>query len=320
MLVATLLGLALAAGLLRSVGVGEVADAASAIGGLGFFLLCVWSLLVLVILGLSWFAVAPGARADQLWIFIWGRTTREAASDVLPFSHLGGLIVGGRTATAHGIGEALVFASMVADITTEMASQLLFTLMGVGVLALRLGAGEAGHQILWVAAGGLGLAVATTVAFMMAQSHGIDLVVRVTMRFLPRAAAAASTVQQMLRHVYRHRGRVAASFFFNLLGWIVSGAGAWIALRFMGADLSLWAVLTIESLIFAIRSAAFFVPGALGLQEAGYVLIGPVFGLGPEVALALSLLKRARDISIGVPALIVWQLLEGRRLLRPKDA
>ena len=33
-----------------------------------------------------------------------------------------------------------------------------------------------------------------------------------------------------------------------------------------------------------------------------------------EAALALSLLKRARDITIGVPVLWSWQLLESRRL------
>ncbi len=33
------------------------------------------------------------------------------------------------------------------------------------------------------------------------------------------------------------------------------------------------------------------------------------------MALALSLLKRARDLVIGVPALLAWQIVESRRLL-----
>jgi hypothetical protein len=44
-------------------------------------------------------------------------------------------------------------------------------------------------------------------------------------------------------------------------------------------------------------------------------MLGAVFGLTPETALALSLLKRARDLAIGVPALLVWQVLESGRLL-----
>ena len=43
---------------------------------------------------------------------------------------------------------------------------------------------------------------------------------------------------------------------------------------------------------------------------------GPLFGLPVEAALALSLLKRARDIAVGVPMLLSWQLAESRRRLR----
>lgn len=46
------------------------------------------------------------------------------------------------------------------------------------------------------------------------------------------------------------------------------------------------------------------------------VEVGTLFGMGPETALALSLLRRARDLSFGVPALLAWQLAEGRRALR----
>jgi hypothetical protein len=75
----------------------------------------------------------------------------------------------------------------------------------------------------------------------------------------------------------------------------------------------------LESLIQAVRSAAFFMPGALGVQEGGLILLGAVVGLGPEVALALSLIKRIRELAVGLPALLAWQMVEGRRLVRPLD-
>jgi hypothetical protein len=58
------------------------------------------------------------------------------------------------------------------------------------------------------------------------------------------------------------------------------------------------------------------VPNALGVQEGGLVLLGGMFGIGPDAALALSLVKRGRDLVIGVPALLAWQLVEGRRAWR----
>jgi len=69
-------------------------------------------------------------------------------------------------------------------------------------------------------------------------------------------------------------------------------------------------------LLYGIRSFAFAIPGAIGIQEATYVFIGASFGLTPEIALALSLLKRARDLALGLPTLGLWQVLESGRLWR----
>jgi hypothetical protein len=40
-----------------------------------------------------------------------------------------------------------------------------------------------------------------------------------------------------------------------------------------------------------------------------------MMGLSPEVALGLSLVRRVRQILVGVPALLAWQVYEGRRLV-----
>jgi len=40
--------------------------------------------------------------------------------------------------------------------------------------------------------------------------------------------------------------------------------------------------------------------------------------LTPDVALALSLLKRGRDLLIGIPALLFWQFIEGRRFWKAR--
>jgi putative membrane protein len=206
---------------------------------------------------------------------------------------------------------------MVADMTTEMAAQLLFTLFGIAMLGLYLlnGGGSVNAAIWPLALSGLTGAVAIMAAFAFLQRPFIGLAGRLAERLVPGSRAIAEAVRRELNAIYRQPLRVCAGFLLNLLAWAASGAGAWIALRLMGVEISLAAVLTIESLIFTLRSVAFLVPGAIGLQEAAYVLLGPLFGLDPETAVALSLLKRARDIAIGLPALLLWQLGESRRLL-----
>lgn len=94
---------------------------------------------------------------------------------------------------------------------------------------------------------------------------------------------------------------------------------AWIGLRLMGHPLTVPAALILESLVSAARGVIFFVPLNAGVQEGAYVLIGSLLGLPAGLALALSLLKRARDLIKGVPALLVWQFIEGKELRRPAD-
>jgi hypothetical protein len=65
-----------------------------------------------------------------------------------------------------------------------------------------------------------------------------------------------------------------------------------------------------------VKSAAFAVPGQLGVQESGYLVVGNLLGIPGETAFAISLLARFRDLIVGIPGLVLWQLIEGRRLLR----
>ena len=77
----------------------------------------------------------------------------------------------------------------------------------------------------------------------------------------------------------------------------------------------------IDGLFVAFRMFAFAVPVAIGVQEGAFVLLCGLFGVGAPVALAFSLVRRARDLVVGAPAVVAWQLLERRRrALRAAEA
>ena len=78
----------------------------------------------------------------------------------------------------------------------------------------------------------------------------------------------------------------------------------WLALSFIGHPVSWLDALLLESVGQAIRGAAFAIPGSLGAQEGGYLLLAPLVGLTPDAALALSLAKRARELALGLPGLV----------------
>jgi len=113
---------------------------------------------------------------------------------------------------------------------------------------------------------------------------------------------------------------LAASGAWHLLGWVLGTLEVWVALVFMGIPVGLREAFILESLGQAARSAGFAVPSGVGVQEAGYLVTGAMLGLAPETALALSLAKRLREVGMGLPALLAWQWLEGRRLWRHRSA
>src|SRR5437660_1150391 len=123
-----------------------------------------------------------------------------------------------------------------------------------------------------------------------------------------------------LAEIYRRRGGLWANFALHLACWIASAVEVWLALQLAGEPLPFAAVLAIESLLYAIRTAAFVVPNAMGVQEGAYILLGAGFGLTPEMSLALSLLKRGRDLAIGLPTIAVWQAIESNRFWRRRNA
>jgi hypothetical protein len=104
------------------------------------------------------------------------------------------------------------------------------------------------------------------------------------------------------------------------VAWIAATAETWAVLLLSGRPLGLAEAVALEAIVFAVRGAVFMVPSSIGIQEGSYVLVGAAFGLGPDTALALSLIKRARDLALGLPALIAWQAAEGNRLWRRRFA
>src|SRR5205807_8855416 len=102
---------------------------------------------------------------------------------------------------------------------------------------------------------------------------------------------------------------------------LVGGSGEiWIALHALGLPATLVNALILQSMALTIRSAAFAVPGGLGVQEGGYLVVGNLLGIPGDAAFALSLIARMRELALGIPGLVVWQMIEGRRMWRGRLA
>ncbi len=188
---------------------------------------------------------------------------------------------------------------------------------------------DAGSEVLPLAQIGGYLLGARAIMFagVPGSAAAASTIVDVTLEFLAQIAFTALSLVWLVHLVPDAWIEVPVAI--GLAAAIILAAGLLFAQRYgfdlfdrlagtIGRDspLGFGAVLVIEGLVYAVRSVAFAVPNAIGVQEGAYIIIGESFGLTPEMALALSLLKRARDLVIGFPAFAAWQLLEGGRLWR----
>ena len=119
-----------------------------------------------------------------------------------------------------------------------------------------------------------------------------------------------------LMRLQRERWALAQAAGFHFISWAGGLFEVYVGLLAMGHEVSLRQAFIIECLGMAARSVGFAVPGALGVQEGGFILVGGLFGIAPDMAIALSMLKRAREVSVGAAGLLTWQWAELSRWFR----
>lgn len=308
------LGLLVATLLIGWFGAGRVLAGVLSVGWGGFAIVLAWQVVLFAILGVAWDAIAPRREARQLWVFIWGRMVRDAATNCLPFSQVGGFVFGARAVTLHGVPWSLATASMVVDVTAEFLAELAFTGIGLGILIARA---PASHLAVPVEIG-LGVAVMAGLALIWLQQGAAPLFSRLGRRIAGRWFADAQERVEILTAelglIYGHTLRLTIGFAVHLLGWLCTGVAGWITYHLLGVPIDFDDALAIEALLAAASAVAFLVPVNAGVQEAGYAGLGAIFGVAPELSLAVSLVRRARDLALGVPILLIWQLAEMRRL------
>jgi putative membrane protein len=266
-------------------------------------------------------------RSDRAATFRDALTTRwagESANSLMPAGQIGGPVLMVRHLAARGMPMHHAAAAITVSTTLQTFAQIVFALFGVLLLgaqashisenALRSSALIA-SAVLAVQVGGFYLmqrrglfSKLTRVATRLARKHDWS-----------KLESHAESIDHAVQSVYGRGAPVAMSFVLSLIGWLVGTGEVWLILQFFGHPTGWTDSLLLESLGQAIRGAAFAIPGALGIQEGGYLLLAPLAGLPPDIALALSLAKRAREVILGLPGLLYLHFFErsGTAAARP---
>jgi putative membrane protein len=246
---------------------------------------------------------------------VYARWIGESVNSLLPAGQIGGPVMMVRQLAQRGMPMRDAAAAITVSTTMQAVAQIVFAMLGLLLFGASAAHG-AFHNLQTAAFIATAVLAVMIIGFYIAQRRGLfGRSLRVVSKLFGKRdwsslTNRADAVDAAVHALYERRARVAASFGLSLLGWIVGTAEVWLALRFLGHPVDWVDALLLEGIGQAIRGAAFAIPGSLGVQEGGYLLLAPLVGLPPEAALALSLVKRARELLLGLPGLLYLHFSE----------
>jgi putative membrane protein len=271
---------------------------------------------------LAWWVLFPKSDRPTLRKLLWMRWIGESVSTLVPSAAVGGDIVRARLAAINGASLPVAAGSVLVDITLGVFTQAAFTVLGVVLLVEVTGQKNFVRPTLI----GTLIGVVGVAGFYFVQRMGM-------FRFLAKIIArlanspewqslvqGGETLDQTVRALYARRKALIACCAWTIISLVAGSGEIWIALHALDLRATFINALILQSMVLTIRSAAFAVPGGLGVQEGGYLVVGNLLGVPGDAAFALSLIARVRELALGIPGLISWQIFEACRLWRARSA
>jgi putative membrane protein len=289
------------------------------LGGLSLLWVMPYRALFFFLYAIGWMALLgpnENARRAGLGYFYWATAVRDAVDRLLPVASVGGSLVGVRILRWRGIAAAPAAASVIIEIVLTLIVVYLFTAIGLMLLAEY---GTHSHEFRRVLTVFLLTLPVPVIAVMLLRNGSVLERLKSFMHAVAGESAVskgtASLDEEIRASLRRPRGLLIAGS-LQLLALLSGSLEIWFALRLFEHPIGINAALVLESMTQAVRHIAFVVPAGLGVQEAGLIIFGHIVGIGSEMALAVAMVKRMREVLWGIPFLLSWQWLEGRRLHR----
>lgn len=296
-----LVGLGLFGLILWRVGPGAVVAVLRPVGwGIPVLILAYLPVWVLDTFGWK-FAFPAGSPRVPLLRLLRIRLTGEAFNVLTPTLDLGGEAVKALLLTREGVSTVQALASVVVAKTSLAVAEVLFLLagMGVAVQVFALPAPLQRGMGLTLLLGSVGVGI-----FVLLQRRGLfGAVARLSRRlglarrFWREQAPAVAALDEALRAYYARPGRGALSVGFHLLGWLAGVAEVALILWFLDLPVTAASALALEAGHQLIRAAAFFIPAKLGAQEGGSLILFSALGFPAALGVAVSLLRRVRELA-----------------------
>ncbi len=285
-----------------------------------------WLLLTLPIIWLpsfviqvfGWNYLFPKDRIPpfkELFLSLWmGR----AINTLLPVATIGGEIAKARLLILWGRNGIDASASVMVDKAVQALALVPWAIIGTCLMLLLA---IDNKLVIYIALSTFILSL-NVIVFMFLQRKGMfGFTAKLIGKFNAsdrwgRITDNAHQVDNVVRDLYSDKKRFGLSFFWRTVGLILSTAEVWLACYLLGYPISIIEAIMLKSLTQIITDIAFVIPNGYGVQEGGFILIGSLIGLTPDLALAVSIAIRIRELLFDLPGLLMWNHIEVKYLLQ----
>jgi len=258
----------------------------------------------------------PGRAARFLQLFAV-RAGGEAVNAITPTAYLGGEPLKAWLLQRYGVSLVSALASVIVSKTALMLTQGGFVFLGL-LVALRQW-----HPVIPLpvaAIGGTLLCILVFGLIIGIQRRGLfGFLLGLSRRLSGKQALLASwesdalALDDQLRGIYGRRTRdFVICCAFHFLGWVVGCGEVYVVVWLLGSPVDFPTAFAIEALSGVAKLAAMIVPGSLGIQEGGQVLIFVSLGMTAPLGMTFGLLRRGREllwIGFGLAVLVHHQAL-----------
>jgi glycosyltransferase 2 family protein len=243
----------------------------------------------------------------------WLRLGGESLNQLTPTASLGGEPFKASRLQAGGVPLEVASASVVICKGILVLSLALYVFTGLALAPLYLP--EVAKHMLFLVLAAAGLAAAGIIFVVVQGREPCGNSFRFLSRrgwlphFLRDQECFLGDLDTAMSRFYRQcPSRAALAFSLFFLSWLLHAVEVYLMFWLLGHPISWGLAVCLDSLAMLFTALGFFIPGSMGVQEGGNILLALGFNLGFTLGAAFSILRRLREAFwLGLGLVVVWR-------------
>lgn len=324
-----ILGLLTFAGLVWHIGPVHIVEAAASLGSGAMLIILLPSVMMYLFEAYGWrLTLGPHAHRLSFWRLFAIRTAGEVVNMTTPTAYVGGEPLKAYLLKRHDVPIVEAMASVVTAKTTMTLAEVLFILVGIVLSFWTMGFIKSPPMSAANSSTPVGAAVFTALCLLFAtllllamQRRGLfigllNLLRRCQIRlsYLESREEKLRALDGAIKEFYtRDRPAFLLSIGVFFLAWLAEALEVYVILWFIGPPADAMTSLSIGALAVVIKGGAFFVPGSIGAQEGGYLLLLMAYGYSDLAGITFAILRRVRELVWIIIGLVCLAALGGFR-------